>query len=1604
MFDFVYIGIGPNPDKAGKQWFSRQENKTMIEFCLKAAGITNVKVICYDGLTVDCARNLGARVLLRGVRDYKDLKSELPLAWANLLLDPSIPTVFLVPYVYINVSSSYVKELLREDASVEELRRAISHNIIQPLLSRYEKRGGIYQPRDESLGFDGGARADMLENYFWPGRLRIPVSIQPQWWKAQIKRKGANNGYSGAVRSDGGVNAIKGSLFMLAGLMFQGVWGGTLFGAAVLFFISEDDIAEKAEEERPRLYLILVGAIIPLGLLSYVSGLDFPAGTFWGLAITCFDIAGRLHSQSQPQTAVAINLDGGNIKKTSSPVERMDGGGELPPLLASDQVIPSLRWGLGMWMLPKEMQELLRRPCEIKVNKITGSSAETLSTPAVELLRQKNRLANLGLLDLQTIYRAELDQNTSLILIPDQRDINLEGFLEIFMDRNTQKIIGYGLSHLCGGDLSLGMHFFKEYRLQHRAREIFPSRLAVVNSIFESNEYKLDRLIIPSRQINSPDALGSGALIFYLRFGFRPEGERLNNIAVRIIEGIVYNGEIIQVDILRLFSKKALSLPLENTKDGGHTEPARGRKRTGKDGGDDDKNILSRLRQISSRARNRTVKEFILRASPEVLILSGKVSEQALNVLIDLYGADLARFVKQDRYSNLYMAVNMWDAVFCENPGRRTAPLRWSSEYGKPLRSLARQAFDNDIPYFGENTASQRANFNARARAFLEQARKGGVIVYWHSDRKDFVYTVYDPDEKVSARVSLKLVIGIIAADIESYYTDSNAEYFEEACRKGSLFQIKAQDHYCGWFLYPKGLAYQTRKEAEKELKILIQEVFQKDCGIYSAAGQTLALRDLLFALYWHNVAQASIAAVSGAQESEDYSLSEEDVLSIELKESFQALREFAGARKLTLGALTLAVYRVMKGSQSYKPHFSGIIDVLNKNTRRILEEAGMAQEQLDKREPERAEEEKESDISYEERLRARHTLFRLGLPVGRETIQLALSPGAEGELNRRVKLLEKNDIIISTVSLQLVGDLKLLKDMMGVWRMFGIEPDCRNFTYMSRIGSVFEVIEMLFRENFPLTVHHLRVDLPIAILEDSLKKESKRSNQPSFVFESAALISKPHVATGGEKVVEEMLVRNGICGEGYGLPDGIIEESSEEKQISVSGIEVKKWSGLSWMRHYAIIVHLRTIEKSSEFENDFNPLLIAYLDKDWDRVKEILETHGSDTSLLDDIPSLQVEGICRSLHGLEKRNPRIHFTGTVYLKIPEIDLYIPEIIDFYNTHPGYIGYGFKRLVSVVVSKHNGTDSSGAQDGGDTRASLHNAGSVRYVSLGKKALREACFKDIFDEPSDSAFPAFQGAVNETRNLLSERMKEPLFDSEDIRERRNLTRALIYAVQKTGSDGAELSTFSALMAELSGLHKQYIKHIKLLRGKRYPMKYSDYIEEACARAGFSFSLEISAPGLAKSLEAGVIPVWLGFIMSIDRARNPITRKLSESAQHQVRRWRIDEITAKELDDLMRAEGIELPGNIKLSSRPDGGTKPEMREDGGRIDGIPFLAREVLSLLDLLDPLCVPGVKLVHEFESGHLRFRRLKLPAAGQLPGYPMRGLGLLKKVLINREI
>lgn len=108
LFEKVYVGILHNPDKQG--CFSVEERMHMLrESC---AGFANVKVVAYAGLTVDLAKQLQARVLLRGVRGNSDLESEMTLYRVNSALEPEIETVFLPAAKGMeDISSSIVRQL-----------------------------------------------------------------------------------------------------------------------------------------------------------------------------------------------------------------------------------------------------------------------------------------------------------------------------------------------------------------------------------------------------------------------------------------------------------------------------------------------------------------------------------------------------------------------------------------------------------------------------------------------------------------------------------------------------------------------------------------------------------------------------------------------------------------------------------------------------------------------------------------------------------------------------------------------------------------------------------------------------------------------------------------------------------------------------------------------------------------------------------------------------------------------------------------------------------------------------------------------------------------------------------------------------------------------------------------------------------------------------------------------------------------------------------------------------------------------------------------------------------------------------------------------------
>lgn len=108
IFEELTIAVMHNPRKTTT--FSVDERIIMIKDAIK--DLKNVEVTTDVGLTVDLAKRVGAKVLIRGIRAVMDYESELQTATANQLLAPEIETVFLVSRPeYSFISSSTIKEI-----------------------------------------------------------------------------------------------------------------------------------------------------------------------------------------------------------------------------------------------------------------------------------------------------------------------------------------------------------------------------------------------------------------------------------------------------------------------------------------------------------------------------------------------------------------------------------------------------------------------------------------------------------------------------------------------------------------------------------------------------------------------------------------------------------------------------------------------------------------------------------------------------------------------------------------------------------------------------------------------------------------------------------------------------------------------------------------------------------------------------------------------------------------------------------------------------------------------------------------------------------------------------------------------------------------------------------------------------------------------------------------------------------------------------------------------------------------------------------------------------------------------------------------------------
>ena len=110
MFDEVVVAVGVNQDKRG--FFTTEQKIDIIRQA--TAGLHGVRVVNYDGLTVDICRELGVKHIVRGVRNMLDFENERSIADANRRLAPEIETIIIpTAQEFAHISSSAVRDILR---------------------------------------------------------------------------------------------------------------------------------------------------------------------------------------------------------------------------------------------------------------------------------------------------------------------------------------------------------------------------------------------------------------------------------------------------------------------------------------------------------------------------------------------------------------------------------------------------------------------------------------------------------------------------------------------------------------------------------------------------------------------------------------------------------------------------------------------------------------------------------------------------------------------------------------------------------------------------------------------------------------------------------------------------------------------------------------------------------------------------------------------------------------------------------------------------------------------------------------------------------------------------------------------------------------------------------------------------------------------------------------------------------------------------------------------------------------------------------------------------------------------------------------------------
>ena len=136
LVDRLVIGVAINRDKA--PLFPLEDRVAMIEAeCgrIATAAGCRIEVHPFENLLIDCARDVGAGIIVRGLRAVADFEYEYQMVGMNRMLDESVETMFLMADAqHQAIASKLVKEIARLGGDIS---RFVSPAVAERLRARF---------------------------------------------------------------------------------------------------------------------------------------------------------------------------------------------------------------------------------------------------------------------------------------------------------------------------------------------------------------------------------------------------------------------------------------------------------------------------------------------------------------------------------------------------------------------------------------------------------------------------------------------------------------------------------------------------------------------------------------------------------------------------------------------------------------------------------------------------------------------------------------------------------------------------------------------------------------------------------------------------------------------------------------------------------------------------------------------------------------------------------------------------------------------------------------------------------------------------------------------------------------------------------------------------------------------------------------------------------------------------------------------------------------------------------------------------------------------------------------------------------------------------